>query len=227
MKNFRTPYPEAQFDIPPSAPLDVVSAHATFEPVADEWEAARSSVTEIAEQARAAVGEAHRASAQARVAGSAPPKQTPDKVEALYERKLVAARSEIAVLADALDSAGDSLAHAIAENREQWLVDLDETEREATAKLSQALADARDAIDVLGSARSAPTWLRDFNVNLALRGEQDGFGAGTLTVDVPRNIALDTYTPPERILGLLDVLVTPPEPRKPRTLKRARASSMA
>src|SRR5689334_11659516 len=70
---FRGEEPETRFRIAPAGPKAVAEAYQTYTRVAAEFEAAKSKLAALPDEARAAVNAAHEAQAAARVAGSAPP----------------------------------------------------------------------------------------------------------------------------------------------------------
>src|SRR5207245_1624687 len=82
---FRSESPLTQFSIAPQAPVAVTEAHANFEAIGAEFEAAKDALAEAKVSARVAIGDSHKSAAEARVLGTAPPKLSPDKVQAKAE----------------------------------------------------------------------------------------------------------------------------------------------
>jgi hypothetical protein len=211
--------PVAHFAIAPHAPEPVRQAYENFQRVSSEWQDARVEVEEVEVLGKAAIKQAHRAAALARVEGSAPPKVTADKVAAEEEQKLLAAQAEVAALAEALDETGNILADEIEDNKEAWLENLDRAEAEAVERLRSALKEARAAVATLKAARRAPEWLREFRAADAKGGVAFQYAGAALRMQVPPFTVLDSQVQPEALFAILDSLVDPPAPRKPRSLR--------
>jgi hypothetical protein len=231
---FRGTPPVTQFAIAPHAPAEVAEAYANFERVASEFEVAQSTLEDLRVRSKTEVANAHKASAEARVNGTAPPKQGPAEIQAKFDKEVARAEAEVQVLWDATDEVGNTLAHAIAANKDEWLAALDAAEVAATERLRAAIAVARAAVNDLAPARAAPKWLREFSADHARVGTQAQFATGNaLLVDYHRAKSekvvptFDTYVAPESVLRLLDLVVEPPaEKERTRVLKVAKDSSL-
>jgi hypothetical protein len=200
MKSYRNTRPETAFAIAPFAPVAVVEAHSNFIRVADEFEAAIGTLADTRTAARVSIGEAHRAAAEARVSGTKPPKDGPAAVAAKYEDLIAQGQADVQVLESATDDAGNRLADAIAANRDEWLNVLEDVRGNARRKLAKALADTRQAIADLGDAEAAPAWLAGFSLQEAKSGDAFQYGGSNVTVRVPLDMPIDSFTPPGMII---------------------------
>lgn len=149
------------FAIPGLAPKPVREASDRFEQISADFQAARARFYALKTSRLDDIAYANKAAAEARVEGKAPPKLTPDKIDAAISK----AEHEMNVLHEACDLAHTALMEAISEHREEWLKLLDEVDAEGTERLRVALDDASQAISDLQVARSAPEWLRDFRAS--------------------------------------------------------------
>ncbi len=224
---FRGEEPETRFRIAPAGPEAVAEAYQTYTRVAAEYEAAKSKLAALPDEARAAVNAAHEAQAAARVAGSAPPKEKPSAIQAKFDAEIAKTRDDVAALSTATDDAGNALAEAIVANRQAWLDQLELAEDDASARLRKLIGEVRSAVAELADARSAPRWVQEFNLRDAKAGMQAEFASSELSVVVPRDRSVIHDTPVAKVIGLLELVSDPPAPPKPRTLKRAKDSSMA
>jgi hypothetical protein len=153
--------PVDRYGIPPMAPAKVATADENFRRLSSEYAEIKSQLSEAFRLREQEIGQAHAAAASSRVEGTKPPTKKPDQVAAEWDAKLDALRSEQAIVADALDQAGNTLVATIRECKAEWLVALDAADEEATAKLAKAVEVVREALEVLGDARPAPRWLRE------------------------------------------------------------------
>jgi hypothetical protein len=97
----------------------------------------------------------------------------------------------------AVDEAGDRLAEAIAEHREQWLPLVDVAATDAATRFDRAISEAREVLDELRSARGAVDWLGRFDVDLARGGQFPQFTGGRLRVKSRGGVLKGEFDPTE------------------------------
>ncbi len=94
-----------------------------------------------------------------------------------------------------MDEAGNRLAEAITEHREEWLTRLAEGEVVAAATFNLAIAEAQAALADLRPARGAVGWLNRFDTGLAMGGQYAPFSGGRLRVRARIGTARGDFDP--------------------------------
>jgi hypothetical protein len=196
----RPPFePVTQYSIPQAAqPKAVRDAEKNFRRLVGEFNDCRSQIAEAKELRQHEIGRAHEASATARVEKTKPPAKKPDAVAAEWDERITGLKAELSVLADAVDQSGDTMIEAIAENRTEWLRALDQLDKDATARLAEALDAVEAALADLLPARSAPAWLEDWSPGSTQYVGGEGSGSGYL------HELSKFVTPEKRLVGYRD-----------------------
>lgn len=163
----------AAYAIPPNPPAEVAEALAGFNRIGDQYGRLVGELEDATAAVEAARAEDTRAAAAAFAEGKTVEDATAREREA--QAKVAELRSLLAGAEVAVGQAGDALLPLIAEAREAWAAELQSAEQEAAERYDAAVAEARNALELLGKARSAVTWLRDFDAGAARVGQIPGY----------------------------------------------------
>lgn len=157
------------FNVPQGAPAPVTEAMEEFNRIGDHYGRLAGEL----EDAEAALEAARAEDVEAAAAAYAEGRTVEDATarERTAQGKVAALRTALKGAEVAADRAGDALLTPISEAREAWLAEAERAEEEAASRYDEAVAEARAALDALGKARSAVTWLRGFDANVARAGE--------------------------------------------------------
>lgn len=189
-------YVVQQFQVPEVAPKPVLEANKKFQELSAELLAVTGEWDGAIRTREEDIADLNKAAAAARVNGTAPPDDTVYSVDANIARL----KAEREVLIGAVDIAGNQLAEACGKHRAEWLEKLDKIDADATERLRAALAEVRAALAELHVARTAPQWVRDFNVQQARSGGETPWHGGSVGGSGALK-ELDKIVTPERVLA--------------------------
>lgn len=150
--------PIEHFSVPHPAPEEVEAASAKFEEISAAFRAASAKFYALTTSRLDDITAANKAAADARLAGVAPPRLTPDKIDA----NLADAELEMNVLSEACDLAHTALLEAVAEHRDEWVKVYEAAEVEAEHRLAGLIDLTEQASSDVSAARSAARWLAEF-----------------------------------------------------------------
>jgi hypothetical protein len=183
-------YVVTTFPIPPLAPKPVLEAYETFERLVGEYADVRSQILEAQELKAHEIRQAGIKAAQARIEDKPRPTKTADTIAQEWDDKIRALQTELLVVERALDQAGNSLASAVATNREAWRKPLVKLDKEAVAKLAEADKIVQKARAQISLTRSSADWLDRFSLGEVQRGDLSPFHGGQGGVSAASNDAL-------------------------------------
>ena len=195
MRHVGVPQAITTFAIPPHAPPVVAEAKESFDAVAARWAGVKGEL----QDAKEALTAAKTADLQAIVDAAEEGKDVKDAQA--NQRKVEALIADLEVRLKGLDmavhEAGDRLAQAIADHREQWLPRLADAATDAATRFDQAMGEAHAALNELRPARGAVEWLTSFDAGLAQAGQQPQFTGGRLRVKSRGGLLKGEFDPTE------------------------------
>jgi hypothetical protein len=113
----------------------------------------------------------------------------------------------------AVDEVGNTMALAIAEHRSEWQAGLEDVAVDAADRYGKAIAEAQKALADLGPARSAVSWLQEFQSNLARLGQERQFVGGRIRVEHKFPGSVQSDWDPKELLAAANEVVSPtPKP---------------
>lgn len=171
-------HPVEHFNVPHPAPEDVEKASAKFEETSAAFQEARAKYHRLVGSRLDDIRAANAAAAAARLDGTAPPKLTPDKIDA----NIATALAEMDVLFEATDQAGTALVQSVAKHRAGWLATLDAADAEATQRVADLIELQRQATSDVALVRSAARWLRAFTASPS-QTQYPGTGGHSVAAD--------------------------------------------
>ena len=215
MRRHSSKWPINAYNIPPHPPAAVWDAYAHFDRLGHEFGRLRGELRNAEGEVREAHAKDVRRIADAAAAGKTVTDQSKHQDQA--RKKVATLEQKIEGTALAVDEAGNTLAKAIAQHRDDWLAELAEAEREATGRYMSAIAEAKAALVDLRPARGAVQWLAEFDAGPATVGERPQYaGGGRVTIAPIRS------NDPMPVVELLDLLMTAAaETEKPQPNRRA------
>ena len=135
--------PIEHFQVPHPAPAEVEEASAKFEQISADLRSTRAKFYALKTSRLDDLTAANKAAADARLSGVAPPRLTPDKIDAAIAK----AEQEMNVLTEACDMAHTALLEAVAEHRDEWAQVYEKAEAEAEARLAGLIDLSEQASD--------------------------------------------------------------------------------
>jgi hypothetical protein len=202
--------PIASFAVPPHAPPAAARAIAKFEKVGDAYGAIQGAISDVEEAQAQAVTEARAQAVEDAKAGKKASVSVVD-VENEYARKLADLKGQEQVLRAAVDEVGNELALAIAENRADWLANLEAEASEIEARYDKAVAEGQAALADLGPARGGVRWLQEFSHSRARIGQESQFSGGQVTLRYRFPGTLQTDWNPRELLAAAAEVTSPAE----------------
>lgn len=213
MRQSGSPTPIAAYTIPPHAPPAVTEAKAEFDAVATRWAETKGDL----QDAKEALVKAKTADIRAVVDAAEQGRDVEDAQahEREAQTKLDDLQVRLRGFGIATDEAGNRLAQAIAQHRDQWLPLLAKAEAEAANRFDEAVAEAQAALTELRPARGARTWVATFDAGQAQVGHNPQFSGGRLRV-IGEGVDLRGEFDPVALLALASlVTVVDDEPAAP------------
>jgi len=181
------------YAIPPHAPPEVAEAKSKFDAIATSWADTKGELQDAVE----ALPAAKEADLRAIVTMAEQGKSVRDAQ--VHRRKAEVLITDLRVrlkgLDRATDEAGNRLAEAISQHRDQWLPRLAEAEADATVRFDEAITQARSALADLRPARGAVEWLQGFDAAQAQAGECAQFAGGRLRVQSRGGVLKGVFDP--------------------------------
>jgi hypothetical protein len=192
----------------------VAEALAAFDALGERWGQTKGDLDDARGAIKEAEAEDIKAGADVYAAGKTP--RDLSKREDAARAKVETLESQLAALSVAVDQAGDALAQAIAEHRDEWAETQAEVEEEAAFSFARKMEEAQAALSELRAARGGIEYLRNFDVKEAIVGRQPQFSGGKIIVEAEGFGPLRGEHRPEDLLTLAAKAAEPvaePEPR--------------
>lgn len=215
MTGVSTPF--TSYTIPPHAPKPVQETWQELTRIGILYDDARDDLKD----AKRAVVQAAAQDVKAAVAATTAGEELADPKEHEREAQEIVDRLEAMIpgLKASADEAGNRLAEAIAEHRDEWKATLAEKADELAAAYDEALAEARLALATFIPAQAGLAWVSNFDASLAKSGRFSQFAGGRSRVS-GRRIgiqALRSQYDPSDLLTVAALATQPsaPKPAEP------------